>query len=257
MDCKNSDAILSADEDAPDHAQEADHNKLRLALEAKDRFLMMMSHEFRTPLNGIIGATEILQDPNYDRDAAITCEMLSIINQAGWTLTAVLNAVLEYADYQLDEPEQKATNVMLRPFIAPIICDLKHRAKSEDIRMSYQEVLCCDWGRFNPDTVGQGIRSIVQNAILHSRCSDINISVVRTIDTLLVSVHDDGVGMTDIELAIARQPFRQIREGHNRPTGGVGLGIPLTERTCMSHGGRMDMDNSEGQGLKVTLRFPQ
>lgn len=228
-----------------------------MALQAKDRFLMMMSHEFRTPLNGIINATEFLLDPKYECDAAATREMLTIANQAGRNLMAVLAAVLEYADYEPNEVEQNALNILLRPFMAPIIRDLEHLAESEGIRMNYQEVSCCDWGRFNPDRVRDALYAIVQNAILHSQCSNINIALIREIEALSVSICDDGIGMTDIELASARQPFRQVQEGYTRSIGGVGLGIPLTERTCISHGGSLEIDNSARQGMKITLNFPQ
>jgi signal transduction histidine kinase len=73
---------------------------------------------------------------------------------------------------------------------------------------------------------------------------------------LEISVRDTGIGMSESEIAIALQPFRQVESTFARTREGTGLGLPLTKALVELHGGTMRIESTPGDGTTVTVAFP-
>jgi len=100
----------------------------------------------------------------------------------------------------------------------------------------------------------QVVCNIVDNSIQHSP-SDTNIVVeVRNLgEELSISVSDNGVGVSEVEVEAAREGFRQVEGGYTRSNDGIGLGLTLANIFIELHGGRMNISTQKGKGTTVEM----
>jgi signal transduction histidine kinase len=104
----------------------------------------------------------------------------------------------------------------------------------------------------------QCLLNLLSNAIKFSEQGG-TITVEASIDgdgSSLLTIVDEGIGMTDDELGRALQPFGQAQASTTRTYGGTGLGLPITQGLVEAHGGVMSIASAPGEGTRVSLRLP-
>ena len=85
----------------------------------------------------------------------------------------------------------------------------------------------------------------------------IEVQVYSKVDEVIVSIGDQGIGMSAEEIAIALKPFRQVDTGMNRKFGGLGLGMSVAKAFVELHGGQLTIDSVPQNGTTVTVRLPK
>lgn len=229
-----------------------------LANAAKTRFLAHLSHEFRTPLNAIIGFSEIIKSellgeiPNkryvaYGND----------INFSGTHLLNLVNDVLDLTRIEAGKIEPVFETVEVRPVVerALRLLDAKAAAKKIEIKLETEDNVAA----FKADErmVRQCLINLVDNAIKFSPPeTTVTVRVSRDDAWLRLQVIDQGAGMSDSDVPLALQPFRQLDNVMSRANEGAGLGLPLVKSYCELHGGGLSIRSAGKTGTEVTLRFP-
>ncbi len=226
---------------------------------AKSEFLASMSHELRTPLNAIIGFSEMISSellgpvgtPAYRAYGAD-------IHSAGLHLLSIVSNLLDMAKISSGKFELHETQFRVKPVIERCLTLVRQQAEAAGIGLETifpwnPPSLFADETRFR-----QILVNLLSNAVkFTARGGRVVLRVeVRPNRGLALVVSDTGVGMTADQIAVARQPFRQVDSSMTRKYQGTGLGLPLAEELTRLHGGRLEIHSEPGVGTTVVVVFP-
>jgi signal transduction histidine kinase len=230
-----------------------------LANRAKTDFLANMSHELRTPLNAIIGFSEILSGEHLGPIKNVRyLEYSNDIHTSGLHLLSIINDVLDMSKIEAGKLDILEEEILVRSLLTGSVRMVRERARTQSI-----EVVC---NVVDPDHVivaderamKQCLLNLLSNAIKFSpRGGTINVDA--TVDPegrTVLTVTDDGIGMSEEELERALQPFGQAHTSTTRTYGGTGLGLPITRGLVEAHGGVMTIASTPGQGTRVSMILP-
>ncbi len=225
---------------------------------AKSRFLATMSHELRTPLNAIIGFSDMLmKESMLMLDAKRRNEYASLINDSGNHLLAVINGILDMSKIETDNFE-----ITPEPFapahVVASCCDLLTlRARSAGVRL--ENVVGDDLPEMIADrrALSQILLNLLSNAIRFTdRCGKVTIRARAEAGSIVFVVEDDGVGISEEDLARVGEPYFQARASYDRRHGGTGLGLSIVKGLVRLHGGDMRIRSRIGEGTRVTVELP-
>jgi signal transduction histidine kinase len=110
----------------------------------------------------------------------------------------------------------------------------------------------------DPRALKQVLRNLLSNALKFTPSGgSVTVAMRREADGgVSLQVIDSGIGMSPEQIAIARTPFRQVAATLTRTSGGIGLGLPLTEALVQRHDGRVEIESAVGNGTRVSIRLP-
>ena len=234
------------------------HAEAERANAAKSRFLATMSHELRTPLNAIIGFSEMLmQESALLLDAKRRNEYAGLINGSGHHLLAVVNGILDMSKIETDNFE-----ITPEPFApAQVVagcCDLL-ALRARDAGVSLENTAADDLPEMIADrrALNQILLNLLSNAIRFTdRGGKVTVSARSEAAAIVFSVEDNGVGISDEDLARVGEPYFQARASYDRRHGGTGLGLSIVKGLVRLHGGELNIRSRVGEGTRVTVRLP-
>ncbi len=230
-----------------------------LANRAKSDFLANMSHELRTPLNAIIGFSEILsgehlgplKNPRY-------LEYASDIHTSGQHLLSIINDVLDMSKIEAGKLEIHDEKILVRELLASSARMVRERARKQSVELVTKIADPDHMIVADERAMKQCLLNLLSNAIKFSQPGGAIVIEASVADDggSIVSIADDGIGMTEDELRRAMQPFGQAQASTTRAYGGTGLGLPITQGLVEAHGGVMSVVSAPGQGTRVTITLP-
>ena len=225
---------------------------------AKSRFLATMSHELRTPLNAIIGFSDMLtKESTLMLDAGRRKEYAGLINDSGHHLLAVINGILDMSKIETDNFE-----ITPEPFApAQVIagcCDLLALRASE-AGIALDKTATGDLPDMVADkrAVHQILLNLLSNAIRFTdRGGKVTIGARGEAGSITFVVEDNGVGISDEDLARVGEPYFQARASYDRRHGGTGLGLSIVKGLVRLHGGEVSIRSRLGEGTRVSVCLP-
>ena len=233
------------------------NRELKDASEHKSVFLANMSHELRTPLNAIIGFSELMLDAKESQfDSATQKRFLAQIHSSGKHLLGLINDILDLAKVEAGQMELRLQDVPVEPVIAqalelvePLAAEKRLTIRSE--ASSAGEVLA-DAGKLK-----QMLLNLISNAIkFTAEGGTVTITARRLPNAVEIAVADTGIGISDADQAKIFMEFHQVDPGPGRRQQGTGLGLALTRRFALLHGGDVRVTSKVGEGSVFTLRLP-
>ena len=228
------------------------------ASSAKSQFLSIISHELRTPINAIVGFTELLRHegdkpPSADQHNEYCDTILDNARALQSMINDLLDATrLESGALHLVDQDNDAAEL-----IETIIRLHAHQAEQAEIT-----ILCktTDGISLRGDVMRlkQVIANLIANAIKFSpRGGLVHVEMLRGIeDQLVLQIRDAGVGIPPHELESVFETFTQVESGSSRRFGGVGLGLAIARRVARLHGGDVTLDSVHGAGTTAHLTLP-
>jgi signal transduction histidine kinase len=225
---------------------------------AKSQFLAVISHELRTPINSIVGFSEILNaGQNENISAANRKAYLDTILDSSKQLQALINDILDATRF-----ERGAMNIIDQDIDAAELIEVstkicRDQAVKSDIsivvRVQEDVNLMGDLTRLK-----QVLVNLLTNAIKFSPPKTvINIDMKRDAgDQLIIAIRDSGIGITAEDAERLFEPFVQLDEGNTRRFGGVGLGLSIARRIARLHGGDVTLQGTEELGTEARLIIP-
>lgn len=218
---------------------------------AKSEFLSNMSHEFRTPLNAVLGYSQLMQ-----RDKTITAKQkqnLATINRCGKRLLDLINNVLEMAKIESGTTafEQKAFS--LSDLLKELESNFKQQAEEKGLSLSF--VISPKVPRFvSTDTrkLQQILFNIISNALKYTEEGGVTVKTDSVFQRdkaaiLRFEVEDTGPGIAETEVNQIFSAFQQTQTGRKKE-GGTGLGLAISQNFAKILGGEITVESTVGQG---------
>ncbi|MGE0746382.1 MAG: ATP-binding protein [Rhodospirillales bacterium] len=229
------------------------------ASRAKSEFLANMSHELRTPLNAVIGFADVIAGEMFGPVGTERYrEYAKLIRMSGSHLLEIISDILDLAKIEanhviLDDKPVDVAGVMA-------MCETLVSSRAEQAGVAVLRRLQPGLPSLRADElrVKQIVLNLLSNAVKFSpRGAEVVVSARLGRDGgIEIEVKDHGCGMSEAELRLALQPFRQVNSAIARQAEGTGLGLPLAVRLTMLHGGRLDIESRPGVGTIACVRFP-
>lgn len=216
----------------------------------------VLSHELRTPLNALMGVPEILGSATKLPADAIRDNM-ETVREAGGRLIEIADDFVEL----MVPPEPTAFAARPVP-VASILRDLNRRVQSKatEAGLTLEMVLETDGVcHTDPAPLLGALARLAANAIAWSpKGARITLTARQEVDgQVAFEVADQGPGMTEAEVGIALQPFRQLDMSLSRRVGGLGLGLPLAKRMAHCLGGTLRIVSIPGDGTRAAIVLPR
>lgn len=233
--------------------------KLAKANEAKNLFLANISHEYRTPLNAIIGFTEIANNEVKDQQALA---YFNQINDSSNILLGIVNDVLDYSKMQAGELRLEARPFNIRQASQSVVDLLSEKAKQKSIELYFNFSGCFNtWVNADEVRFKQILINLVNNAIKFTEQGHVTLQcdcdgVKDSTKQVRISVTDTGIGIAEDALDELFKPFLQAEASTNRRFGGTGLGLSIVRQLCDLMGGEVLVESELNKGSKFTITLP-
>jgi PAS domain S-box-containing protein len=220
------------------------------ANQTKSTFLSTMTHELRTPMNGVLGLTGLLLDTE------LTPEQLDLVNTirvSGDTLLALINNILDFSKIEANKLELEIHNFNLRHCIEESLDLVASQATAKGVTLAY----LIDPGipvQIAQDStrVRQILANLLSNAVKFTERGEIVVRVQGTPHAtgweLHFYVQDSGIGIPADHLGMLFQSFSQLDASTTRRFGGTGLGLAISKRLAELMGGTMWVESEVGRG---------
>ena len=236
--------------------------KAEAANEAKTEFLQRMSHDIRTPINGICGMVNMAD--HYADDMEKQTECRAKIKKTSHLLLELINEVLDMSKLESDEVVLEDIPFNLNSIFEEILGVIEHMAAEQNIRIIWEEKEVTHWNLIgSPVHVKRILMNILSNAVKYNKengyvyigCREIP-SKQTAMTTLEFVCRDTGIGMTEAFQKRIFEPFAQEHAGSRTKFAVTGLGMPITKKLVEKMGGTISFESKEGTGTTFVIRIP-
>ena len=230
--------------------------KLASVSKMQQRFVSDVSHELRTPLTTIKLAGDLIFESRQDLDPSLK-RSAEIMQGQIERFEVLLNDLLEISRYDAGavraELEIYDLNQVVRSSVASIDPLALKRGSAIEIQVPDGEVMA----EFDSRRIERLLRNLLANAIEHGEGKPIQVAVGMNDAAVAVSVTDNGVGMTEAELARVFDRFWRADPARKRTSGGTGLGLAISLEDTLLHGGSLDVWAKPNAGSSFRLTLPK
>lgn len=211
----------------------------RLADQAEERFqaFAAIAHDLRTPLTGLRIRAELVPPGERDR-------MIHDLDR----MAAMLGEVLDFA--RIDRHRLRLQNTDLMAFLTAIRDDRRALDQDVDLASHVDE----GWAMIDRPLLHRAIDNLIDNAVRYAGSAILSVEDRGT--QMCIHVDDSGPGIPPNDVGGIVAPFKRLEPSRSRATGGVGLGLAITDRIAIAHGGKLVLANRQPQGLRATLSLP-
>jgi PAS domain S-box-containing protein len=241
------------------HAKEA----AEAADRAKSEFLAIVSHEIRTPINGVIGFAQILAESPLSPEQR---EQVAIIKSSGQALEKLIADILDLSKIEAGKIEIESSPFALHRTVDEIIAFFQPRARSAALALTANidpdvpAIVNSDEARLRQiltNLVGNALKFTEKGSItVHVSCmrgEPVSMRDTRRALRLFFSVADTGIGIPADKISKLFKPFSQVDSSSERRRSGTGLGLIISKRLCELMGGSISVESKPGEG--TTFRF--
>jgi signal transduction histidine kinase len=219
----------------------------------KTIFLSNMSHELNTPMSGIMGFSELLLQELQDKNHK---DMAEFIHKSSKRLNDTLTSLLD-----ISKLESRKINLDFSPIeIVSTLKNCRSRfteaaiAKGLIINLKLEkEKIYID---AEPTIINKIFCNLLDNAVKYTKHGEIVLSVTKLNNKAIVKIVDSGIGISEENLELIFEPFRQASEGLTRKYEGSGLGLSITKKYVEILGGKIIVQSKIDMGTSITLEFP-
>ncbi len=235
---------------------EAARDRADAANEAKSSFLGVISHELRTPMNGVLGAAQLLSATRLE---GAQREYLAIIRNSGDNLLSLLNDILDMTKIEAGRMNFESVEIDLEDLHRRIVGPFEAQAEAKGLQFitgfegEVPAVVCGD-----PLRVCQVVQNLLSNAVKFTDQGEVRfITRGRRLSdrraAFEFAVIDSGAGISEEDMDQLFQPFSQVDASSTRRFGGTGLGLTISRRLANIMGGDITVTSRHGEGSIFTF----
>ena len=236
--------------------------KAEAANEAKTEFLQRMSHDIRTPINGICGLVNMAD--HYADDMEKQTEYRTKVKEASHLLLELVNDVLDMSKLESGEIILEETPFNLSKISKEVLIVIEQIAAEQNIQIEWEKKEIIHRNLIgSPGYVKRVMMNILSNAMKYNRenghiyisCIEIPSGQPET-TTMEFVCRDTGIGMTEEFQKHIFEPFAQEHSGSRTKFAGTGLGMPIAKKLIEKMGGTITFESVEGVGTTFVIRVP-
>jgi signal transduction histidine kinase/CheY-like chemotaxis protein len=235
--------------------EKADH--LRRADELKSRFLSNMTHEFRTPVNSIIGLSNLMVDDRQREGREVEPEVL-YIRKAAEQLSELVNDLLDLAKVEAGKSVVRPATFDVTKLFGALRGMLRPLLLNQSVALVFDEGTALP--RLNTDEgkISQILRNLLSNALKFTERGEVRVtaSADDASGTVVFAVSDTGIGIAPEDQQRIFEEFTQIESPIQRAVTGTGLGLALSRKLAELLGGSLTVASEPGVGSTFTLTVP-
>ncbi|KZM46033.1 hypothetical protein OA92_02380 [Marinomonas sp. SBI22] len=226
----------------------------------KTQFLANMSHEVRTPLNAILGYTQLLQKDKLDNQQRL---YINTIEQSTNSLLAIIGDILDFSKIEAGKLSLEHSEVNIRELIDDVYqilsANLLTHKKSVDLIPEVAKEVP-EWLIGDAIRIRQILTNLIGNAIKFTHNGFVRTKVTLEQQrngqpTLLIQVIDSGIGIPENKLNSLFKAFSQVNTSTTRQFGGTGLGLVITKKLVEQMGGEIEVNSESGVGSNFRFRI--
>lgn len=232
-------------------------NQLRQANQVKDEFLGVVSHELKTPLNVIVGYSNMMTEGMFGEITPIQEKALQTVSQQSKALHHLITSVLQVNSIEAEMLHAEFQQVNFWEFLSELRAFYDYPL-AKDIRLIWElrtdlPTLYADRGKLR-----HILENLINNAIRFTDQGSVTISArfLANKKVMEFKVTDTGIGIPKELLPSIFERFRQADSSDTRVYGGVGLGLYIAKKYASLLGGTIDVESKLGQGSTFALRIP-
>jgi len=225
----------------------------------KSDFITKISHEFRTPLNAILGYCEIIQYETKNLNLPKIDEDLKAIEVSGRHLLGLFNEILDYSKMKAGVIDVNLENVKVMNMVEDVMSTIRPLARKNRNTISVTQQGFVNTMFSDPGRVRQILLNLLDNSCKFTEEGAVSLKVVGEtfdeVDWLTFSVTDTGMGISQEMIPQLFKEFSQSRDSVAQ-NGGTGLGLAICRRLCQVLGGDISVKSELGRGSVFTVRLP-
>jgi PAS domain S-box-containing protein len=222
----------------------------------KTAFLNNISHEIRTPFNGILGFLSLMQDHDLLDDERE--EYINIINQSADRLMNTINDIIEVSHIQSGQVKLAVQNTNIKQLTDKLIYKFDAFAKNKGLEFSITNDLPNNITSISTDGIKLKtiLTNLIGNALKFTRIGSVELCLKKKNDILEFSVKDTGIGISENRQQIIFERFMQSNVSNTREFEGLGLGLTIVKEYVKMLGGMLWMESEEGKGTTFNFTIP-
>lgn len=229
------------------------------ANEEKSRFLAMMSHEIRNPLNSILAYTDMISKENINENVK---EHISFLSFAGNNLKVIVEDILDLSRIEAGKLELISEQISIHKIVEICVNNFKHQQKDNQVELQFSiseklpKIITGDSVRLT-----QILSNLISNAIKFTKSGSIHtgIDVFSETEEIIVirfQIADTGRGMSEAQVSKIFEEYQQVELDDNRIHGGAGLGLAIVKRLVSAMNGIISVDSVVGLGTTFSIEIP-
>jgi len=232
--------------------------QLRVANEAKTRFLANVSHELRTPVTSVVGLTRLLRDPESDPLTAEQDEQLALVDISAHSLLGLVNELLDLAKAESGRLTPALERTDLKAIFDTLRGTLRAFPRAAATTLVVVDPVGVPALVTDPILLTQVLRNLITNGLKFTPAGEVRLEAAwePTGRTVELSVRDTGIGIPPAEHERVFEEFHQVRHALQATVTGTGLGLPYARRLVQILGGTITVDSAPGAGSTFTVCLP-
>ena len=227
----------------------------RMELEQrKDEFMSMASHELKTPITSLQGYTQLLKRRIEKQGVPELVEWLNKMEKQITRLTHLITDFMDVSKIQAGQLAYVKEPIDIDIFVRDIVDTMQQLSTTHTITIhgaAHTHIVG------DSDRLGQVFTNLLSNAIKYSpQATNVDISIVATLDTVTVSIRDYGIGIPPEHQQNIFERFYRVSDVHDKTFPGLGMGLYICSEIVKRHDGRLWVESAEGKGATFFISLP-
>ena len=235
---------------------EMQKKQLGEASQLKTNFLSNMSHELRTPLNSVIALTGVLNRRLAKLIPEEEYSYLEVIERNGKHLLRLINDILDISRIEAGREDIENTAFDMNGLVAELVNMIQPQAQQKSIQLVHTNREAGIPVTSDKAKCRHILQNLIGNAVKFTDKGKVSVSVTKSNDTVIISVTDTGIGISESNQLHIFDEFRQADGSTSRRFGGTGLGLAIAKKYAFLLGGKITVHSKSGEGSEFTLILP-
>jgi signal transduction histidine kinase len=220
----------------------------------RSEFLAALSHELRTPMNAILGFTDVLLSETEGPLSGEARENLQVVRTSGQHLSSLIDDILDLSALESGQLRLNCQETNVLGVAADVVREAKVTAQWKPLVVELAGEAASVWA--DPRRLRQILSNVVGNAVKFTAQGSVLVKVEGRGGLVIITVTDTGPGIPPTEQAAIFEEYRQGTTGLSRRVGS-GLGLAITRRLVSMHGGAIELESRLGEGSRFAIVLPR
>jgi signal transduction histidine kinase/GAF domain-containing protein len=220
----------------------------------KSEFVATMSHELRTPLNVIMGYNDLLLEGAFGELPEEIQNTLARTQRSARELLALITATLDLSRLESGESPLRIESFAPQELFEQLRAETV--VEPRKVTLDWQLATGLPALETDRGKLATVLRNLIDNALKFTQEGTVSVAAAPAGDAVVFTVADSGIGISEQDLPVIFELFRQVEPAHTRKHGGVGLGLYMVKRLLMQLRGEIEVESALGAGSRFLVRIP-